>query len=135
MNYYQTKSQLLPGSSYKEILKSSDKYFSSLQRRSKRQPYIRSAYFLKQKIFLNLFWKHLYDKAHSVRGIRLRYLPAAVDLLEHSRNDPITIYNIEAKAELFHRFYGITKEKNRFVAQIKQIKRSGKLYLMSIYPI
>jgi hypothetical protein len=64
----------------------------------------------------------------------LRYLPAAIDLLEHSRNNPETVINVEAKAELFHRFHGITKEKSKFVVQIKQIKRSGKLYLMSVYP-
>lgn len=31
--------------------------------------------------------------------------------------------------------YGITKEKRKFVVQVKQIKRTGKLYLMSVYPI
>ena len=33
------------------------------------------------------------------------------------------------------RIYGITKEKRKFVVQVKQIKRTGKLYLMSVYPI
>lgn len=135
MNFYQTKSQLLAGSNYKEIHRNYEKYFRSLQRKSKRQPYVRSAYFLKQKIFLNLFWVHLFDKTHNVRSVRLKYIPATIELLEHSRIDPVTILNLEAKSELFHRFYGLTKNKQKFVVQIKQIKSTGKLYLMSAYPI
>lgn len=135
MNFYQTKSPLSTGSNYKEIHRNYEKYFRSLQRKSKRQPYVRSAYFLKQKIFLNLFWVHLFDKTHNVRSIRLKYIPATIELLEHSRIDPVTILNLEAKSELFHRFYGLTKSKQKFVVQVKQIKSTGKLYLMSAYPI
>lgn len=135
MNYYQTKSVLLSGSNYGEIHRHYEKYFRSLQSKSKRQPYVRSAYFLKQKIFLNLFWIHLFDKSHNVRAIRLKYLPSAIELLEHSRIDPVTILNLEAKSELFHRFYGLTKNKQKFVVQVKQIKSTGKLYFMSVYPI
>lgn len=135
MNYYQTKASLLAGSNYKEIHRNYEKYFRALQSKSKRQPYVRSAYFLKQKIFLNLFWLHIFDKTHNVRAIRLKYLPSAIEVLESSRNDPVTIQNVEAKAELFHRFYGLTREKQKFVVQVKQIKRTGKLYLMSVYPV
>lgn len=135
MNFYQTKSQLLAGSNYKEIHRNYEKYFRSLQGKSKRQPYVRSAYFLKQKIFLNLFWLHLFDKTHNIRSIRLKYLPSAIELLEKSRNHPTTIQNLEAKSELFHRFYGLTRDRQKFVVQVKQIKRTGKLYFMSVYPV
>lgn len=124
----------MPGSSYIEVKKTIDKYYALYQHKTKRQPYIRSAYFLKQKVFFNLFWVHLFDKSHKVRFIRLKYLPAGIDLIEHSRNHPFSVDNQNSKSETLHRFYGLTKDKSKFIVQIKQIKRSGKLYLMSIYP-
>lgn len=123
----------MPGSNYKEINKKVNSVYSSLQKRTRRQPYIRSAYFLKKKVFLNIFWRHLFDKTYTVRASRLKLLPAAIDLVQKSRNHPITIDNQNNKSESLHRFYGITKDKIKFIVQVKQIKRNGKLYLMSIY--
>lgn len=135
MNYYQTKSSLNSGSSYDEVMKSAGKSFSIIKKRTKRQPYIRSVYFLKKKVFFNIFWKHIFDKTHSVRTPRLKYFDATIDLIKNSRNNPVTIDNQNIKSEVLHRFYGLTKERKKFVVQIKQIKRSGKLYLMSMYPV
>lgn len=135
MNYYQTKANLIPGSNYKELKRKVDSLFSSLQRKTKRQPYIRSAYFNKQKIFFNIFWTHLFDKSYSVREARLKLLTAGIELLTHSRNHPFTVDNQKNKSESLHRFYGQTNEKVKFVIQLKEIKSTGKLYLMSIYPV
>ncbi|KKP40607.1 hypothetical protein A2130_03480 [Candidatus Woesebacteria bacterium GWC2_33_12] len=133
MNYYQTKSTLLHGSNYKEIKKNSDKLFASLQKQTKRQPYVRSAYFSKQKIFFNLFWIHLFDKPDKIRSERLRFLKCGIELIQKSRNHPESKDNLNNKAEILHRFMGITKNKIKFAVQIKEIKRTGKKYLMSVF--
>ena len=131
---YQTHAHKLPGSTYREVYKHASVVFSKLKRRTKRQPYIRSAYFNKQKVFLNLFWKHLFNKPFKVRTERLKFFMAGVDLIVNSRNIPETKENIKDKNEVFHRFMGLTKEKEQFAVQIKEEKRSGKKYLMSIFP-
>lgn len=134
MNYYNSKFGLVAGSNYQEVYKNVTKHYSALLKKTKRQPYIRSAYFIKQKIFFNVFWQHLFDKPYAVRAIRMKFFPATLELLQKSRNHPVTVENQNHKSELLHRFYGMTKDKQRFVVQIKQMKRSGKLYLVSIYP-
>ena len=134
MNYYQTKSQLLSGSNYKEVLNSSNKHFSSYRRKTKRQPYIRSAYFNKQKIFFNLFWVHIFDKPNNIRAERLKLLACGIELIQKSRNHPESKDNLTKNSETLHRFLGITKGKIKFAVQIKEVKRTGKKYLMSIFP-
>lgn len=134
MNYYQTKSSLISGSNYKEIKKKVDEIFSKIERRTKRQPYIRSAYFSKQKIFFNIFWRHLFDKQYSFRAERLRYFNATIELLQNSRNHPTTVDNPNKNSESLHRFYGLTREKYKFIVQVKEIKRTRKLYLISVFP-
>lgn len=134
MNYYQTKLHVISGSNYREIKKKVDDIFSKIERKTKRQPYVRSAYFLKQKVFFNIFWRHLFDKQHSFRAERLKYFSPALELIQSSRNHPTTVDNPNKNSESLHRFYGLTHEKFKFIIQIKQIKRTGKLYLVSIFP-
>ena len=55
MNYYKVKNQPLSGTNYKEIRKKSLNYYHQIKNKSKRKPYIRSAYFKKDKIFLDIF--------------------------------------------------------------------------------
>lgn len=66
--------QKLSGSSDdKEVVKRAQDYFRVLMRRTKRQSYIRSAYFDKKKIFFTYFWKHLYQKPPKQRKIRVMF--------------------------------------------------------------
>jgi len=65
---------------------------------------------------------------------RLRFFDACLELIQKSRNHPTTSENPNNKGEVLHRFYGLTKEKCKFIIQIKEIKRNDKLYLMSIFP-
>lgn len=115
-------------------MKSSERYFSVFRRKTKRQPYIRSAYFLKQKVFFNLFWVHLFDKTNTIRTERLKLLACGIELIEKSRNHPESKDNLLKSSETLHRFLDISKEKIKFAVQIKEIKRTGKKYLMSIFP-
>lgn len=134
MNYYQAHLPRLGGTrSYKDAYKKSNLFFKPILKKSKRQPYVRSAYFKKRKVFFSLFWKHLFDYPHKVRVERLQYFPASIELIEKSSNKPDSKQNNAKKSEIFHRFYGLTKEKDKFCIQIKEDLRSETLYLMSVF--
>jgi len=62
MKAYKTKASKLAGTDFHEVRKKAFALYQNIQRRSHRRPYIRSAYFKKEKIFLALFWQHLFDK-------------------------------------------------------------------------
>lgn len=134
MKTFKTKSVALPGSNYKEISKKAFGLYNGIRRKTKRRPYVRSAYFNKQKIFLQLFWNHLGDKNFRDRTRRLKFFPCALELIENSRYDPKTIQTIERPSELLHRFAGQTKNGQTFLVQIKEERRSGEKWLTSIFP-
>lgn len=131
---YQTKAKKLSGTSYKEVHKKAQIAFSEIKRRTKRKPYVRSAYFHKQKIFFDFFWVHLRQKPIPEKIRRLKYFRTAIELIRHSRNHPYSMQNPNKKSEILHRFAGITKEKEMFFVQIKEHKRTGRKQLMSIFP-
>ena len=133
MNSFISTKSKITGSNYKEVFKKATIIFDSIVRKSKRKPYIRSAYFLKQKIFINLFWVHLFYKSFLIRTLRLKYLSAGFELVEKSRIPPSSRDNPNNENEILHRFEGITRDKFQFYVQIKEIKRTGKKYLMSMF--
>lgn len=131
---YQTKSTKLTGTSYGEVLNHAKFLFRQIKRKSKRRPYIRAAYFKKQKIFFDYFWYHIFQKSPKERYIRLKYFSAALELISKTMNSPISKQNLNKKDEILHRFAGLTLEKELFYLQIKEDKRSGKKYFMSCFP-
>jgi len=132
---YSTKSKKLPGTNYSEVYKKAFRLFAQIKRRSKRRPYIRSAYFKKDKIFLGLFWHHLHEKfSLNDRTRRLKYFPCALELIQKTRFDPTSKENPNTKSEILHRFTGTTAEKEIFFVQIKEDKKTGEKYLISIFP-
>lgn len=133
---YQTKSKKLAGSSYSEVRRKAFGLYSQIEKRSKRRAYIRSAYFNKDKIFLSLFWHHLEDKLnHKVKLRRLKFYPCALELIQHSKIDPESKENSDKRSEIFHRFLGITPEKEIFFVQIKENKVNNQKILISIFPL
>jgi len=62
MVVYQVSRNKLPGSNFTEVKKHALVEYSGIIKKTKRKPYVRSAYFNKNKVFLSLFWNHLYDK-------------------------------------------------------------------------
>ena len=62
MQTYQTKTSKVSGSSFDEAYKKAFWLYKKIKKKTKRRPYIRSVYFNKQKIFLELFWNHLHEK-------------------------------------------------------------------------
>ena len=131
---YQCKNSKIAGTDFKEVARKARLFFHSIESRTKRQPYIRSAYFDKEKIFLNYFWPHLDQKSRRERLKRLVYLSCAIELIEYSRAKPTSKIDPNQKDELFHRFTGLTKKKELFYVQIKEDLKSKKKYLMSVFP-
>src|SRR3989339_348767 len=131
---YLAKSKDLTGTNYADVFKQAKQLFKSIEARTKRRPYLRSAYFHKQKIFFDFFWQHLAQKRYPDRVRRLRYFPCAVELILKSRIHPESMDNPTNKGEILHRFTGMTKSKQLFYTQIKEDKRKGNKQLMSVFP-
>jgi hypothetical protein len=133
MKKYQSKTRLLPGTSYEEVQNVARKEHRKVIAFTKRQPYARSAYFNKNKVFLSVFWEHTMQKNRNIKTSRLKLYTAAIDLIRNSRHNPETIIEKNNPSILLHRFYGITKEGVEYCVQVKQHKRTGRLDLMSVF--
>jgi len=66
---------------------------------------------------------------------RLKFLPCAIELIRHSVFEPTSKENPNKSSEILHRFMGMTSEKEVFFVQIKEDKRSGKKWFISVFPI
>ncbi len=136
MQYYQTKAEKIPGTDFKEIYKKSRQFYSGIEKRSKRRAHVRSRYFRKNKIFLGLFWQHIFEKKNYEDQMRrMKFLPCAIELIQNSHFDPISGENPNKKSEMLHRFYGQTPLKEVFVVQIKEDKNNGEKFLISVFPV
>ena len=67
---------------YKEAYRADAVVYSEIEKRTKRKPYVRSAYFSKQKIFFDYFWLHLRQKPFAERARRLKFF---AEFLEGNR--------------------------------------------------
>jgi len=134
MSVYRSKYSQLPGSSYDEVVPLARKEFQRIKKLTKRQPYVRSVYFTKDKIFLSLFWEHLAHKHRGDRASRLKLYFCALDLLRHTRHAPDTIFNASNLNIMLHRFTGETKDGKLFYVQVKEDKRTGRKDFMSVFP-
>jgi len=134
MEYFKSSKNKLAGTSFSEINKIAKSIFKPIETRTKRSPYVRSKYFKKDKVFLSLFWAHLYEKQEKDRTRRLKFFDCAMDLIRNSTENPVTRENFRKKDELLHRFYGETKNKEKFIVQIKENKRTKRKDFISVYP-
>lgn len=134
MKVYQSKYSKLSGTSYNELERKARKLHNVIVKKTRRNAYVRSAYFKKDKIFITLFWQHLNQKPQRDRKRRLKYYECAIDLLRNSTNEPETKPNPNGKNELVHRFAGITKDGDLFYVQVKENKRTNNKYFMSVFP-
>lgn len=131
MHVYNSRSKRNSGRTYIEVERAARRVYKELAANTKRTPYIRSAYFGKQKIFIDLFWQHLNQKRRHDRRRRLLFYECALELIQNSHLTPDA--KLSAGDTVF-RFYGITPEKELFCVQIKKEKRSGAYYFMSVFP-
>lgn len=134
MKIYQTKVNKLSGTQYAEVSRQAREIYNQIKRKTKRRPYIRSAYFNKEKIFLEFYWQHLYEKSnHRDKIRRIKYFPCAIELIENSRFEPISKKNPNRSSEILHRLIGSTPSGEQFIVQIKE-ENSGQKWLVSIFP-
>ncbi|MBI2427002.1 MAG: hypothetical protein HYV34_04090 [Candidatus Kerfeldbacteria bacterium] len=132
---YYTRTKPFPGTRYADVYRPALAFYSQIKRKSKRRPYVRSAYFQKQKVFLELFWQHVRMKRNlRDKTRRVKYFSCAIELLEHSRFDPITKDNPNRSGELLHRFSGMAPNGNLYYVQVKENKRTGRKWLISVFP-
>lgn len=135
MKIFQTKTRKLSGTEFKEVHKKAFDIYKEIKRKSKRRPYVRSAYFKKDKIFIGLFWQHLFEKKHYMDQVRrMRLFPCGVELIRLSHFAPESKENPNKKSEILHRFAGLTSEHELFVVQIKEDKSTGEKFLISVFP-
>jgi hypothetical protein len=131
MKTYISKFTQIPSTSHAEVMQAARSEYRRIQRLTpRRRPYIRSAYFDRDKVFIDPFWQHLGQKRLGDQVRRARLFKCAVDLISHSQLAPDTIYD---GGEL-HRFYGQTKDGFGFRVQIKQISKTGRKDFMSVFP-
>ena len=136
MKTYKTKVRKLSGTRYADTYKKAVGLYSQIKSKTKRRPYARSAYFNKDKIFLELFWRHLHEKKNlNDKTRRVKYFPCAIELILYSRFEPISKENPNRRSEILHRFAGITPENDLFFVQIKEEKRTSQKWLMSVFPV
>lgn len=128
------KSDLIPGTDYYEIYPLARKYFNRIKGQTKRQPYVRSVYFNKSKVFIEIFWVHLNQKNRKERNKRLKYYICGIELLRNTKQQPTIKVNPNNTNELLYRFTGATVENKVFHIQIKENIRSKRKDLMSIFP-
>ena len=135
MKVYRTKVSKLKGTDFHEVRKKAFSVYMRIKSRSKRRPYVRSVYFSGDKMFISLFWKHLFDKQKwQDRMRRAQYFTAGIELIRYTRFAPKSKENPNKSNEILHRFAGVTKDGDLFYVQIKENKRSGQKHLISIFP-
>lgn len=133
MKIYQSRYSKLTGSSYLELERKARKLYNEVAKRTKRNAYIRSKYFKKDKIFIKLFWEHLSQKKQGDRRRRLEYYQCALDALRNTDVKPEIKPNPNHKNEIVYRFFARTKEGSQFYIQVKQDKRGNK-HFISVFP-
>ncbi len=135
MILFNTKINPLPGSKYSEVYPRAYLIYGQIASLTKRHPYVRSAYFGGQKVFLEYFWSDLWMKNWRDRVRRLKYYPCAIDLLKYSRINPNIIENPNKQSEIFYRFIGMTRNGQKFAVQVKENRKKLRKYFMSVFPI
>ncbi|MBI2443691.1 MAG: hypothetical protein HYV42_00400 [Candidatus Magasanikbacteria bacterium] len=135
MKAYPVKSTPLRGTDFREIRRQAFGLYDEIRKKSKRRPYLRSAFFAKDKIFLDIYWQHLYDQRNwHDRMRRLRFYPCAIELIRKSRFPPTAKENPNKRSEILHRFLGATQNQGVFYVQIKEDKSTNQKFLISIFP-
>ncbi len=132
---FKSKYGKLPGTSYDELIGLARYEYHLIQKRTpRRKPYVRSKYFTKDKIFINLFWDHLDQKIPIDRVRRLKLYINGIDLIRNSPYAPDTMQNPNNRNESLHRFAGLTASGEKFYVQIKENKRTARKDFISVFP-
>lgn len=132
-NFYVTDCQVIPGKSFKVVERIARRNFDKIKVKTKKTPYVRSAYFKKEKIFLTIFWSHLHQRREKEKVRRLRYFDCAIDLIRFSRYEPAIKPDPNNNQMALYRFSGKTRSGEIFYVQIKRNNKTNKKYLISMF--
>ncbi len=133
MQYWKVNSPEIRGSKYGPVIKEAMRIYHVLEKKSKRRAYIKTKAFNKRKVFLKTFWDHIFQKNPRDRLRRLRYFACAIELLKESTYKPELKLGKGTEKELWYRLYGETRNKEKFIVQIKETSNK-QLYLLSVFP-
>ena len=131
--YYQSKAPCISGSNDKEVFYEARQIFRKYDNK-RRLPYARSRYFDGQKIFLNMFYKHLDEKPEAEHRRRIVFVPCALDLIKNSKVEPVTPPQHPKKLPAYYRFQGVSGDNRKFIVQIMRDKKNN-CYFMSCFPV
>ncbi len=135
MQVYRTKAKKFPGTAFRDVHEKAFGFYTEIKKKSKRRTHVRSAYFDRDKIFLDLFWHHLFEKQNwRDRVRRMKFFACAIELIQKSHFEPKTKENPNRGSEILHRFYGITADNELFCVQIKEDKKKNQKFLISAFP-
>ena len=134
MKVFQSKFKVLPGTNYSEVYPLAWQIHKKLRAKTKRRSYVRSKYFKKSKIFIEMFWQHLREKNFNDRTRRLKFFACAIDLLQNSNFAPTSKEIFLSKDRIFHRFLGKSASGETFVVQVLEDKRSDEKFFISVFP-
>lgn len=88
----------------------------------------------KRKYFSIYFGSICIKKNWRDRVRRLKFYPAALELIRHTRIDPQVRMNPNKPKELLYRFHGITANGKKFSVHIKEGLARHQKILISVYP-
>lgn len=135
MQVYKTKAKKFSGTDFHEVHSKAFGSYTKIKKKSKRRTYIRSAYFKKDKIFIDLFWHHLFEKENwRDRVRRMKYFDCALELIQNSSFKPNSTKDPNKSTEMLYRFYGITANNELFCVQIKENLKKKQKFLISVFP-
>lgn len=135
MQIYKTKTKKFSGTDFREVHGPAFGLYTEIKKKTKRRAYVRSAYFDKEKIFLDLFWHHLFEKSNwRDRVRRMRYFGCAIELIQNSHFKPNQTKNPNDSKEMFYRFYGADANDEVFCVQIKEDHKKKQKFFISVYP-
>lgn len=132
---FQSRYPLLPGTSYREVMGAARREYHMIQKRTpRRQPYVRSIYFRKDKIFINQYFEHLNQKNPADRLRRLKFFSAAIDAIRNCTDAPMVVQNPSKANEMLYKYNAVTKDGVRFVVQLRENKITKRKDFMSAFP-
>lgn len=135
MQIYKTKTKKFTGTDFNTVHDQAFGLYTKIKKQTKRRTYVRSAYFQKEKIFLDLFWHHLFEKSNwRDRVRRMKYFGCAIDLIQNSHFKPNSTKNPNQSSEMLYRFYGTTANDELFCVQIKEKMKTKQKFLISVFP-
>lgn len=122
------------GTTWEDVYPPARKLYNRIKAQTKRQPYVKAAFFHKEKVFIELFWVHLNQKGVKERRKRLKYYAAGIELLRTTRIQPESKRNPNKYSEMLHRFGGVTPQGDTFYIQVKEDTKTKRKDLMSVFP-